>query len=127
VVGVEEGAQCEANQTQTVICKLDATQEGTAATTPTLSSLTMRTTMAGGAPEVKTFPASGTTASFFGPLPAGASREFTCQIGTPLTSGTIFGSTAGTAVLSRGVEEDQGEEPAIEQPSPFDPPEEKKP
>jgi len=126
VVGVEEGAQCEANQTQTVICKLDATQEGTAATTPTLSSLTMRTTLAGGA-EVKTFPASGTTASFFGPLPAGASREFICQIGTPLTSGTIFGSTAGTAVLSRGVEEGQGEEPAIKQPSPFDPPEEIKP
>ena len=127
VVGVEEGAQCEANQTQTVICKLDATQEGTAATTPTLSSLTMRTTLAGGATEVKTFPASGTTASFFGPLPAGVSREFICQIGTPLTSGTIFGSTAGKAVLSRGVEEGQGEEPAIEQPNPFDPPEEIKP
>jgi len=125
VVGVEEGAQCEANQTQTVICKLDSNQGGTVSMAPVLSGLTVRTTSTGGAPQVQTIPASGNTASFFGLLPAGASREFTCQIGTALTSGTL--GTAGTAVLSRGVEDDQSEEPAIEQPSPFDPSEEPKP
>jgi len=127
VVGVEEGAQCEANQTQTVICKLDSNQGGTVSTTPVLSGLTMRTTAGGGAPQVQTLPASGNTASFFGLLPAGTSREFICQIGTPLTAGTILGGTAGTAVLSRGVEGESDDEPSIVQPSPFEPLEKSKP
>ena len=52
--------------------------------------------------------------------PAGTSREFTCQIATPIT-----GATAGmnAQVLSRGIEEGQPMEPTVEQPSPFDPPE----
>jgi len=125
VVGVEEGAVCDAGQTQTVMCKLDSNQGGTASTTPVLSGLTVRTTLSNGTPQVQTFPPSGNTASFFGLLPAGASREFTCQIGTPLTAGTIGMST--TAVLSRGVEESPSEDPTVEQPSPFDPSEETKP
>lgn len=125
VVGVEEGAECEANQTQTVICKLDSTQEGAVSMRPTLNGLTVRTTLSNGTSQVQTIPASGNTASFFGLLPAGATRQATCQIATALTSGTI-GTNTG-AVLSRGVEEGQAEEPAIEQPSPFDPSEEPKP
>jgi len=125
VAGVEEGADCEANQSQTAICKLDSNQGGTASTTPVLNGLTVRTFMPGSAPQVQNLPATGNTASFFGLLPAGASREFTCQVGTALTSGTI--GTAGTAVLSRGVETDETGEPMIEQPSPFDPMEEQRP
>jgi hypothetical protein len=60
-------------------------------------------------------------AQFAGTFPAGATREFTCRIGSALTAGTL-GTTTGTAVLSRGVEESQSEEPTIEQPSPFDQP-----
>lgn len=125
VVGVEEGAVCEANQTQTILCKLDSNQGGPVSMTPVLSGLTVRTTTSGGAPQVQTIPASGNTASFFGLLPPGASREVTCQIGTALTSGTL--GTAGTAVLSRGVEQGQSEDTEIEQPSPFDPSEEPNP
>lgn len=126
VVGVEEGAVCEAGQTQTIMCKLDSNQSGTVSTRPTLSGLTVRTTMSNGASQVQTLPPSGNAASFFGLLPAGASREFTCQIGSPLTTGTILG-TAGTAVLSRGVEGEESAEPIVEQPNPFDGPEEMKP
>ncbi|TKB71492.1 MAG: trypsin-like serine protease [Nitrospira sp.] len=124
VVGVEEGSLCDGGQTQTVMCNLNKNQPGTAAMKPTLAGLTMRTIMANGAPDVRTIPptSSGNTASFFGVLPAGASREFTCQIGTPLTPGTV--GTAG--VLSRGVEGEQ-QENIVEQPNPFDSPEDKKP
>jgi hypothetical protein len=127
VVGVEEGAQCEANQTQTAICKLDSNQGGTVSTTPVLSGITVRTTTSGSAPQVQTIPATGNTASFFGSLPAGASREFTCQIGTALTSGTIGGAGGGVAVLSRGLEGESADDATVEQPSPFDPLEETKP
>jgi hypothetical protein len=123
VVGVEEGSVCDAGQTQTIMCTLHSNQ-GTVspAQVPTLSGLVMRTTTSGGT-EVKTIPpaSSGKTASFFGPLPAGASREFICQIGSPLTSGAVLSGTG--AVLSRGVEGAATEEPIVEQPSPFDPPE----
>ena len=126
VVGVEEGAVCEANQTQTVMCKLENNPGGTVSTTAVLSGLTVRTTQANGSSQVQTIPPSGNTASFFGLLPAGVSREFTCQIGSPLTSGTVLGSTS-TAVLSRGLESENQPEATIDQPSPFDPSEEAKP
>ncbi len=123
VVGVEEGAVCEPGQTQTVMCNLEKNQGSVGPMmVPTLSGLTMRTTTANGT-SVQTLPSSGNTASFFGPLPAGASREFTCQIGTPVTPGTI-GGVGGSAVLSRGVEDESAGEPTVNQPSPFDPPEE---
>lgn len=122
VIGVEEGAVCEANQTQTVMCNLDKNQSGTVSTRPTLTGLIMRTTMANGAFQVQTLPASANTASFFGVLPAGASREFTCQIGTATTTGGIGSVGVMGAVLSRGIEEGQPTEPMVEQPSPFDQP-----
>jgi hypothetical protein len=121
VVGVEEGAVCEPGQTQTVMCNLEKNQGNVGVMVPTLSGLTMRTTMANGASEVRSLPFSGNTASFFGIFPAGASREFICQIGTPLTAPLTQG------VLQRGVEGEQPAEPTVEQPSPFDPSEGTKP
>lgn len=128
VVGVEEGVVCEPGQTQTVMCNLEKGQGSVKPMlVPTLSGLTVRTTMSSGASEVRTLPPSGTTASFFGLLPAGASREFTCQIGTSLTAATGAITGANMAVMSRGVEGEQPTEPIVEQPSPFDPSEEHKP
>ena len=126
VVGVEEGNMCDAGQTQTVMCNLDKSQGNVGKLVPILSGLTVRTTV-NGAAQVQTIPASGNTASFFGVLPAGASREFTCQIGNGLTSGTIGNLGGNMAVMSRGIEEGQPTEPTVEQPSPFDPSEETKP
>lgn len=118
VVGVEEGALCEAGQTQTIMCNLEKDQGNVGVMVPTLSGLTIRTTMSNGASEVHSLPASGNTASFFGLLPAGASREFTCQIATPVT-----GAATGTnvQVLSRGVGSESAAESTVLQPSPFDP------
>lgn len=125
VVGVEEGALCEAGQTQTVMCNVAKVQTGTQ---PTLSKFTMRTTMANGTSDVRALPFTSTNASFFGPMPASATREFTCQIGASRFDNIL--SNAGnlpTAVMSRGIEGGLSEEPTVEQPSPFDPLEETKP
>ena len=124
VAGVEEGIPCEAGQTQTVICNLEKNQGNVGVMVPVLSGLTMRTTLSNGTSSVQTIPASNNFASFFGLLPAGTAREFTCQIGTPIT-GAVIGTN--TQVLSRGVEGELGGEPTIIQPSPFDPSEETKP
>ena len=120
VVGVEEGALCEANQTQTVMCILDKNQPATKFGTPQLTGFTMRTTTSSGS-QVQSLPISGSTASFFGSLPPGTSREFTCQVasGRLAVTGAITGTNM--AVMSRGVEEGAIEEPEIVQPSPFDP------
>jgi hypothetical protein len=126
VAGVEEGIPCEAGQTQSVICNLDKNQGNVGVMVPVLSGLTMRTTLSNGTSSVQTIPASNNFASFFGLLPGGTSREFTCQIGTPITgAGAVIGTN--TQIQSRGVEGELGGEPTIIQPSPFDPSEETKP
>jgi hypothetical protein len=110
------------------MCNLNSNQGNVnPAQVPMLSGLVMRTTIAGGGTDVKTIPpsSSGKTVSFFGPLPAGASREFTCQIGSPLVSGAVTGGNM--AVLSRGLEGDELNGEIVEQPSPFDQPEGIKP
>ena len=126
VVGVEEGAVCDGGQAQGIICQLDPNQASTRFGPPQIVGFTMRTTMANGTSQVTSLPFVSNLAQFAGPLPAGASREFTCQIGTSLTAAT-GGITANTAVLSRGVEGESGGEPTIIQPSPFDPTEETTP
>ena len=83
--------------------------------------------MANGTSDVQSLPFVSNLAQCAGTFPTGASREFTCRIGTALTSGTIGGVVGGTAVLSRGVEGESAEEATIVQPSPFDPSEEMKP
>ena len=122
VVGVEEGAVCDGGQAQGIICQLDPNQASTKFGPPLIVGFTMRTTMANGSSQVTPLPFVSNLAQFAGPLPAGASREFTCQIGTSITAnmGAITG--ANTAVMSRGVEGEQPTEPIVEQPSPFDQP-----
>jgi hypothetical protein len=70
--------------------------------------------------QVVSLPFVNNLAQFAGPLPAGASREFTCQIGTSMTAVT-GGVMANTAVMSRGVEGASDDELTVNQPSPFDP------
>jgi len=67
----------------------------------------------------------GNLAQFSGTFPPGASREFTCRIGGTLASGVI--GSESTAVLSRGVEGGEPSGEIVEQPNPFDGPEENKP
>jgi hypothetical protein len=83
VLGVEVGANCEADQRQTVICALSSDQPGYEHTIrrPRITGFTMRTTSADGTTEVKPLPFERTGASFSGLLASGTVREFTCQIG----------------------------------------------
>lgn len=124
VPGVEEGAMCDGGQAQGIICQLDANQPSGRFGPPQIVSFTM-TTIANGAAQTQALPFVSNLAQFAGPFPAGASREFTCRIGGTLASGVL--GSGSTAVLSRGVEGEQPEEPIVEQPSPFDGPEEAKP
>jgi hypothetical protein len=123
VVGVEEGADCGAGQAQGIICQLDPNQSSTRFGPPQITGFTMRTTLTNGTSQVTQLPFVSNLAQFAGPLPAGASREFTCRIGTALSAGVL--GNVGSAVLSRGVEQ-SGDE-IVEQPSPFDQPEPKAP
>ena len=130
VAGVEEGAVCEAGQTQTVMCNVQKIPGQTIGTTqPPITGFSMRTTMSNGSSEVTALPFSKSVASFYGVLPAGATREFTCKIGTTRFE-TILGSgNLPSAVMTRGVDQQEADddEPKIEQPSPFDGAVEKKP
>jgi hypothetical protein len=124
VAGVEEGAVCEAGQTQTVMCNVQKIPGMTIGTTqPPITGFTMRTIQANGASNVQTLPFSKSVASFYGVLPAGVTREFTCQIGTSRFSSAIKNLSGATAVMTRGIEdpEPESDEPTIEQPSPFEP------
>src|SRR5262245_19404553 len=125
VAGVEEGAMCNGGQAQGIFCQLDPNQANTKFGTPQIVGFTMRTTMANGASDVVSLPFVSNLAQFAGPLPTGASREFTCQIGTTLTG--VIGALSSTAVMTRGIEGAGDAEPIVIQPSPFDPSEETKP
>jgi hypothetical protein len=121
VAGVEEGAVCDGGQAQGIICQLDPNQASTIFGPPQITGFTMRTTMANGASQVVSLPFVSNLAQFAGPLPAGASREFTCQIGTNLTAAT-GAITGNLAIMSRGIEGEQTTVETVEQPSPFDQP-----
>lgn len=126
VAGVEEGADCAAGQAQGIICQLDANQPSTKFGPPQIVGFTMRTTI-GNSSQVQPLPFASNLAQFAGPLPAGASREFTCRIGTNITASTGVLTGANAGVLSRGAGDDESADVTIEQPSPFDPIEETKP
>ncbi|HEX8904926.1 MAG TPA: trypsin-like serine protease [Longimicrobiaceae bacterium] len=81
VPGVEEGANCEGDQTQSVVCSLSPHQAGSAVIQVQITGFTMKTMHGDGSTEVKSLPFSPTWASFYGPLPFGDFREFTCRIG----------------------------------------------
>ena len=80
VAGVEEGANCENDQTQSVVCSLGAGQSGPFASSVRISAFTMRTTNEIGQVTVQSLPFTNTWASFTGLKPHGAVREFTCRI-----------------------------------------------
>jgi len=126
VAGVEEGADCAGGQAQGIICQLDADQPSTKFGPPQIVGFTMRTTT-GNNSQVQSLPFSGNLAQFAGPLPAGASREFTCQISTSIKASTGVFTGTNAAVMSRGIEDGEPGDLIIEQPSPFDPAEESKP
>ena len=125
VVGVEEGANCDGGKAQGIMCQLDANQPNSRFGSPQIVGFTMRTTMANGTSEVKALPFVSNLAQFADTFPAGATREFTCQISNGISVSGPGGLSTG--VLSRGVEGTQPDEPIVEQPSPFDPSEEPKP
>jgi len=80
VAGVAEGANCENDQTQSVVCSLNAGQSGPFAASLRISSFTMRTTNEIGQVTVQSLPFTNTWASFNGLKPHGAFREFVCRI-----------------------------------------------
>ena len=77
VAGVMEGANCENDQTQTVVCSLNA---GQSALSVRISAFTMKTTNEIGEVTMQSLPFTSTWASFFGVKPHGAFREFTCRV-----------------------------------------------
>lgn len=79
VPGVEEGANCESDQTQTVVCSLDG-NDGSPAMAVQITGFTMKTTAEDGTTDVRALPFSANWASYHGLLPHGAYREFTCRI-----------------------------------------------
>jgi len=79
VQGVEVAANCNRDETQTVLCSLNSVQPGPAGLRPAIKSFTM-TTVAGGNTSVQALPVSNHFAAFFGIMPAGAARTFTCLI-----------------------------------------------
>lgn len=81
VAGVQEGAECEVGQSQTVICSL----QGTQSLGQIITGFTMRTISPSGASSIQSLPFSSTWASYYGPMAAGVVREFTCQIGLPIS------------------------------------------
>ncbi len=120
VAGVEEGAMCEGGQAQGIICQLDPNQDSTRFGPPQITGFNMRTTMPGSPSQVVPLPFVANLAQFSGPFPPGATREFTCQIGTAMTAATGAITGTSTAVMARGIEGGLVGEDTVEQPSPFD-------
>jgi hypothetical protein len=80
VGGVEEGANCENDQTQTVVCSLRAGQYGPTGHPLRISAFSMKTTDELGQVTVQSLPFTNNWASFTGLKPHGAFREFTCRV-----------------------------------------------
>ncbi len=85
VLGVEEGANCEVGQTQTVVCSLSDAQTGSIGTA--ITGFAMKTECPPFAASVVSLPFTPTWASYFGPAPVHPDpvgvcrREFTCRVG----------------------------------------------
>jgi len=84
VFGVEEGANCESGQSQTVVCSLSGGAAGPR--TMAITGFTMKTDCAPHGTTVQSLPFTATWASFSGPAPVHPDpfgicrRDFTCQI-----------------------------------------------
>jgi hypothetical protein len=81
VAGVELGANCAHEQTQTVICSLGASPPAGPTSGRRIVDFTMRTMQGDGSVHETSLPFSNTWASFYGFFPFGAYREFTCRVG----------------------------------------------
>lgn len=80
VIGVEEGANCENDQTQTIVCSLND-NGASPVMAARITGFTMKTTAEDGTVTVQELPFSGGWASYYGLRPHGAYREFNCRIG----------------------------------------------
>jgi hypothetical protein len=82
VVGVEVGAACDPGRKQTLMCRLDPDQGNMGPLMPRLEGVTMKTTMADGTSESRSFsPRTHNARYHFTFPPDAALREFICQIG----------------------------------------------
>lgn len=81
VRGVEVGANCQGGRTQRVLCLPDDDGVRSPRFATKVTGFTMKTVAADGTVDVRDLPLSGGGASYYGLLPSGASREFTCRIG----------------------------------------------
>jgi hypothetical protein len=85
VLGVELGANCEPNQTQSIVCSLSDAQAGPLQLA--ITGFTMKTDCPPFPTSVQPLPFASTWASFFGPAPVHPDpvgvclREFTCKVG----------------------------------------------
>ncbi len=80
-LGVEEGANCEADQQQSVVCFLNTRQPGLTTLPIQITGFSMKTITAAGITTVQSLPFTARSASYYGRLPAGDYREFNCRIG----------------------------------------------
>ena len=97
VAGVEEGANCEAGQTQSVVFSLSDVQMGPVPLA--IKSFTMRTDCPPSAPTVVNLPFTDRWASYYGTVPVNPNSplgiclcEFTCTVGL-----AVGGNTGGVA------------------------------
>jgi hypothetical protein len=79
VTGVEEGANCEAGQTESVVCSLQGIQPGPFPVA--ITGFTLRTFAADGTSTVQPLPFTSQWASHYGITPDLVTRLFTCEVG----------------------------------------------
>jgi hypothetical protein len=98
VAGTQVGANCDAGDTEVALCQVPAGQTDPIRAAPiVITHFTMKTTAASGVTTTTNLPISTTWASYSGPAPAGAVRDFTCEIG--LGSLTVGGGLTGGGVV----------------------------
>jgi hypothetical protein len=79
VLGVQLGANCAAGDTQAVVCWLG--QNSGSIFPLVINGFKMKTTYANGTSTTQSLPFSSTSATYYGVMPSGATREFTCSVG----------------------------------------------
>jgi hypothetical protein len=93
VPGTELGANCDATQTQAVVCSLNSGQQDSIVPLA-IKSLTMKTECPPFPATVQSLPVTNNWASFFGPAPTHPDpvgvclREFTCRVGPNISPPT---------------------------------------
>jgi hypothetical protein len=97
VAGVAEGANCENDQAQSVVCSLRAGQSGPSGRSLRISAFTMKTTNEIGEVTEQSLPFTNSWASFTGLKPHGAFREFVCRV----SLGEVYDPGGNGGVLSR--------------------------